>query len=121
MALIDVSELMVDPDFVDKMVLVTRVSKVNNLGQNVLTEAFENSFGSIQPASGQTLERLPEAMRNVNMVSFWFKGKIIATAAGKYSSLLIFKGSRFNVKTVFDWTNWGEGWSEGLCIAELPA
>lgn len=121
MAQINVTELLSDPDFVDVIQLVTRVPQVNSLGENVLTSSTVNSVGSVQPASGRAVNRLPEAMRVANVSSFWFKGTIVASAPGKYSSVLVFKGTRYQVQTVMDWTNWGEGWCEGTCIAEVPA
>ncbi|MDH4163323.1 MAG: hypothetical protein OEW15_11640 [Nitrospirota bacterium] len=121
MAKIDVSELLLDPDFVDRMTVVTRTPVVNSKGENVITDVPLETVGSVQPASGRTIQKLPEAMRVANISSFWFKGKIIASEPGKYSSIIVFKGLRYQVQTVFDWSNWGAGWSEGTCIAEVPA
>lgn len=121
MALIDVTELLLDPDFIDAMKVITRIPTVNSLGENALGETTLYSVGSVQPASGKTISKLPEAFRVANVSSFWFKGQIIATAPGQYSSILVFKGVRFQVQTVADWTNWGAGWSEGTCVAEVPA
>lgn len=121
MAQVDVTELFTDPDFVDVMSIADRVSFVDSLGQNVLTEKVTTSVGSVQPASGRAIQRLPEALRVANMTSFWFKGLIVASSPGKYTSQLVFKGQRYNVVTVFDWTNFGQGWCEGLCVAEAPA
>lgn len=121
MALVNVTELLSDPDFVDAIQLITRTPTINSLGENLLSESTLTTIGSVQPASGRAVQRLPEAMRVANVSSFWFKGKITASAPGKYSSLLVFKGTRYQVQLVFDWSNWGEGWSEGTCIAEVPA
>lgn len=120
MALIDVTELFTDPDFVDAMALVDRKDQVNSKGENVLTEVITASVGSVQPASGRALQRLPESLRVANMTSFWFKGQIVASSPGKYASQLIFRGQRYNVVTVFDWMNFGQGWCEGLCVVEVP-
>jgi len=121
MAQVDVSELMHDPDFVDKMIVIERKTTVNSKGENVLEECLIPSVGSVQPASGKTLFRLPEEFRVANVSSFWFQGSIIASAPGKYSSIIVFRGQRFQVQTVFDWTNFGAGWVEGTCVAEVPA
>lgn len=118
---IDVSELMHDTDFVDGISLVSRVPTVNALGENILVESTVNSYGSVQPASGKTLQRLPEALRNQDVSSFWFQGVIVATSAGQYPMVLIFKGRRYQVKNVMDWSTWGRGWTEGVCVAELPS
>lgn len=121
MARIDVTELLTDPDFVDAIELIDRRPAVNSFGENTLAETCLKSIGSVQPASGRAINRLPEALRVANISSFWFKGTIVASAPGKYSSILVFKGQRYQVQTVMDWSNWGAGWCEGTCVAEVPA
>jgi len=120
MANIDVSELMVDPDFVDPMVIIRRTPFVDNLGQNQLKEQGFNTYGSIQSISGKTLQRIPEALRVANGMSFFVKGQIIADGTCRYPDILVFNGVRFAVQVVFDWCNWGEGYSEGTCVREKP-
>lgn len=121
MALLDVTELMSDPDFVDIIQVITRVPVVNSLGENIISDSILSSVGSVQPANFKTVQKLPEAFRVANVSSFWFKGNIIATAPGKYSSILVFNGVRYQVQTVADWSNFGEGFTEGTCVAEIPS
>lgn len=123
MAELGVSELMTDPDFVDEMTLVTARALVNSLGENMVKENMVISCGSVQPASGRTINRIPQALRVANVSSFWFKGVIEVGQEGAclYPSLLIFRGQRYRVQVVFDWSNWGEGYCEGTCVAENPA
>jgi hypothetical protein len=121
MAEVDVSEILTDPDLVDDIILVNRIPSINNYGEQYLKETCTASVGNVQPASGKVLNRLPEALRVANMYNFFFKGEIIASAPGKYSAQLEFRGHKFNVVTVFDWTNYGQGYCEGLCVAEVPA
>ena len=109
MSLIDVSELMHDPDFVDRIQMISRVSKIDGQGQNNLEECIVNTVGSVQPISGKALQRLPDALRVGNISSFWFQGDIVTSEPGKYSSILVFKGKRYQVQTVFDWTAWSAG------------
>lgn len=121
MADIDVTELLGDPDLVDPVQLITRTPFITSFGENTLQEQTQNTVGSVQPATGRVISRLPEAMRVANISSFWIKGTIIASAPGKYSSILVFRGKRYQVQTVFDWSNFGEGYCEGTCVAEVPA
>lgn len=121
MGQIDVSELLADPDFVDNLTLIHRAPLVDSFGQNQLTERSEPTVGSVQPASGKTIQRLPEALRVANVSSFWIKGKIVSDGSCQYPDIIYFKGERFAVQVVFDWTNWGEGWCEGTCVREKPA
>lgn len=121
MGLIDVSELLTDPDFVSPITLVRRTPTVNDRGENILAEVGVPTIGSVQPASGKTLQRLPEALRVADVSSFWVKGKIIADGRSKYPDVICFGGSRYAVQTVLDWTNWGDGWCEGTCVREKPS
>lgn len=121
MAQIDVTELMGDPDFVSPVCLITRVAVINNFGEVSLNEVSLNTFGSVQPASGRVIQRLPEALRVANLSSFWLKAEILVNADGKYTSILVFKNKRYQVQTVFDWSNFGQGYSEGVCVQEIPA
>jgi len=119
MANIDVSQLMLDPDFVDVITLTTQSTAVNSRGENLLSPAkVVTSVGSVQPASGKTLQRLPDGMQLEDVRSFFYKGDIIASEPGKYSSVLEFRGQRYLVRMVMNWNNYGAGWSEGICVAE---
>ena len=120
MGSIDVTDLLADPDFVDALSLVHRVPNVDGFGRNQLSERSESTYGSVQPASGKTLQRLPEALRVANVSSFWIKGKIVSDGSCQYPDVICFKGVRYAVQVVFDWTNWGQGWCEGTCVREKP-
>lgn len=120
MGQIDVTELLLDPDFVDPVVLTHRKPLVDNFGQNTLTEQSFQTVGSVQPISGKTLARLPEALRIANVMSFWIQGTIVSDGNCQYPDVISFKGVRFAVQMVFDWTNWGAGWCEGTCVREKP-
>lgn len=121
MALIDVTELLTDPDFVDPIKVIQRVPIVNSFGENSVSETTISGVGSVQPASGRDLMRLPEEFRIANLSTFWFKGVIVSSAPGQYASILVFKNQRYQVKHIFDWNNFGQGWTEGACVAEAPA
>lgn len=121
MGQIDVSDILSDPDMVDPMVIIRRNECVDPYGDNQLKEQGFNTWGVIQPASGKTLQRIPEAFRVANVMSFWVKGKIITDGKGRYPDILVFHGERYAVQLVFDWMNWGEGWCEGTCVREKPA
>lgn len=121
MGQINVAELLDDPDFVDPIVIIRRTPSVDDLGQNRLREQGFSTWGSVQPVSGKTLQRLPEAFRVASVMSFWVKGKIYADGTNRYPDILSFKGERYAVQVIFDWTAWGEGWCEGTCVREKPA
>jgi hypothetical protein len=121
MAQLGVSELFSDPDFIDPITIIVRQTAVNSFGENLVTESSCAAFGSVQPASGKVLNRLPEAMRLADMSSFWVKSPIPISGGGKYPTILVFRGKRYQVQVVFDWSNFGPGYSEGVAVAERPS
>lgn len=118
---VDVTELMSDPDFVGPVCHIGRQPRVDNFGQNTLLECSTNTVGSVQPIKASEIEKIPEALRVANMLTFFIKGKIVASEPGQYADILVFEGFRFQVLTVNDWSMWGAGWSEGVCVREVPA
>jgi galactose-6-phosphate isomerase len=116
MAQLDVSELMTDPTFVDPILIIHRRPTVNEMGENTLTRRTVPSIGSVQPASGNVLARLPDSFRDSDVSSFWVKGVIIADGRSQYPDVLVFKNEEYEVQQVMDWSNFGQGYSEGICI-----
>lgn len=120
MGLIDVTDILSDPDMVDPLTIIRRLTDVNEFGENVLSEQKFPTYGSVQPASGRTIQRLPEAMRVAGVFSFFVQGQIISDGVSKYPDLIEFNRQRYAVQVVFPYTNWGAGYSEGTCVRERP-
>lgn len=118
MAQLDVSELVLDPLFVDPLTLIHRTPTVNSMGENTLVESPISTVGSVQPASNKQLSRLPEALQVADVRSFFIKVEIITDGASKYPDIIVFGGKRFQVLTSAPWLNYGGGWNEGVCVAE---
>lgn len=121
MAQIDVSDLLLDPDFVDPISIIRRTSSVNSFGENVTTELAIFTVGSIQPASSNTISRLPEALRMADVRDFFIKIEIIQDGATLYPDVLIFQNIRYQVQTAAPWLNYGRGWNVGTCVKEKPS
>lgn len=119
-ALIDVSDILSDPDLVQPLTLIKREACVDSFGQNKLKELASCTVGSVQPISGKTLQRLPDAYRVANVQSFWMREKLVSDSRSQYPDIIVKNGKRFTVQIVFDWSDWGSGWSEGTCVAERP-
>ena len=121
MGQIDVTDILADPDFTDPVTIIHRLSSVDQFGANQLSERSESTLGVVQPASGKTLARLPEAYRVGSVMSFWVQGKIVSDGSCQYPDILVHKCQRYQVQTIMDWTNWGSGWCEGTAVREKPS
>jgi len=121
MALIDVSDLLLDPDFVNQVSLVHRTSTVGTNGKNTLVENTVQTIGSVQPAPAKDIQRLPDALRMSDVRKFWIKAEILADGSSQYPDIIVFQGKRFQVINTEPWLNYGAGWNAGLCVWEKPA
>jgi len=121
LAQLDVSDLLLDPVFIDPITLIHRTPTVNSYGENTLMENSVTTVGSVQPASTKQIQRLPEALRLADIRSFFIKAEIKSDGTSVYPDIIVFQGKRFQVQSVAPWLNYGSGWNEGICVAEVPA
>jgi hypothetical protein len=121
MGQVDITDLLADSDFVDPVTLIHRTPHVNEYGENRLKEQGFSIVGSVQPIDGETLARLPDALRVADIMHFWIRGRIVADGSAQYPDILVHNGKRYAVQILFDWTSWGDGWCEGTCAREKPS
>jgi len=122
MAEIDVSELLTDPDFVDDLSVIRRTAAVNSRGENVVSEPTTiATVGSVQPAPTKQIQRLPESLRVSDVRAFFINLPLIQDGDSAYPDIIVYGGKRFQVISAAPWLNFGEGWNEGLCVAEKPS
>ena len=113
MARIDVSELMLDPDFVSSFTIIERTPTINNFGENVLEESAPiAAVGSVQSPGKETLKRLPDGVSITNIKTVYIKRSLKADATGVYSDQVVWEGKRYNVISCLPWSNFGAGWYE---------
>lgn len=121
MAQLDVSDVLLDPDFIDKISLVHRSTTVNSRGENILSETCFNTVGSVQPVTGKEFMRVPDDLRTSDVRSFYIKAEIISDGSCQYPDLILFQGQRFQILNVMPWLNWGQGWNQGLCVRQAAS
>jgi hypothetical protein len=115
---IDVSDLLLDPDFVDAITVIHRTATVDQYGVNQIVETAVPSYGCVQPASGESVQRLADALQSSDISSFWVQGRIIADATSSYPDIIVWQGNRFQVQLVNDYMNYGRGYTQGICTRE---
>lgn len=115
--MIDVSELMDDPDFVspDPVVLIRRKQAVNNFGEGELTETSTGIVGIVQAGAGDMLERLPDAAKLNETIRIWTRTVLQAEGEGDgYADLILWQGRRWQVMPRMYWGNWGNGYTKAI-------
>ena len=119
MALIDVSDLLRDPDFTNVVTLIRRSVTVNGHGENVMTESACYITAVVQGDNTETLDKLPEGARLSDVITVYYRGTLTAERPGGYADIIVWQGKRFQVKEVAeDFMNYGAGFTKALCVLE---
>lgn len=112
MALIDVTELLSDPDFMDSVTIIRRSQTVNEYGEAEITETSSVVSVVVQPASPDDMQRLPDSARRRDAIAVWYKGTLSADA---YPDVIVWQSKRFQVRDSEAYGNWGAGYSKAVC------
>lgn len=119
MALIDVSDLLRDPDFTNVVTLIRRAVTVNGHGENVMTENACYITAVVQGDNTETLDKLPEGARLSDILTVFYRGTLTAERPGGYADIIVWQGKRYQVKEVVeDFMNYGAGFTKAYCVLE---
>ena len=119
MALIDVSELLTDPDFTNTVTLIRRSSTVDTYGENTMAETSSSITAVVQGANAESLERVPEGARLSDLIDVYYKGQLTAESPGGYADIIVWQGKRYQVfEVVEDFMNYGAGFTKAVCKLE---
>ena len=119
MALLDVSGLLLDPDFTNVVTLIKRLATVNQHGETVLTETPCYITAVVQGDNTEVLERLPQGARLSDMITVYYRGQLQAESEGGYADIIVWGGKRYQVKEVSeDFMNYGAGFTKAFCMLE---
>ncbi|WP_285908115.1 hypothetical protein [Pseudodesulfovibrio pelocollis] len=114
--MIDVSDVLDDPDFRVEFIVTRSVETVNAQGMTVLTGTDLPMSGVILPATDRQLNRLPEADRSSEVVAVYTSQPLTPGTPTLAPDVVHWRGGQFQVVQVQDWLQTG-----GVCIALAAA
>lgn len=125
MARIDVSSLLVDPDFTDTIVLIRRTITVNQWGETEVTEDTGTSIIAVVQADvSENLDFEPAGAKLMDFIKVYYRGRLIVqTSLGNaYSDIVVYDGRRYQIQDVREnFMNTGRGWTMALCQLETAS
>lgn len=116
MAILDVSEILFDPDFADTDIVCERSIQTigeDGMAQNDLT--MTRFTGVVTPDIGDVLERLDEGERIKGRITIHSQFPLRDGAEGGSADVIVWKGKRYTVSKVSDLTNFGRGFTRASC------
>lgn len=122
MPLVDVTEVLSDPDLVEDFAVIRSTRTVDQHGRTVDVPGQFYTFGSIQPTSGHTLMILPEAERVGSFITVVTMFPLIALSPTQAPDRIIWHNKAYQVKLLNDWTDYGQGFVSAVCelVAMTP-
>lgn len=118
MALVDVSEVINDPDFQDTITLNRRTQTISDYGETTFTVSGSTMSAVVQAGNGETLNRNPEYSVMTDWITIYAEFNFIADGDGYFADEVVWSGRNFQVKTVTDFMNWGVGYTRADCLIE---
>jgi hypothetical protein len=116
MPLLDVSDVLDDPDFREDGILVERNAvAVDDGGMASLGVTNYTISGVVCSASGSSLMRVPEGERNTDFISLHTKFRLISGEDGNTADVITYMGKRWTVYSINDYTRYGTGFVQALC------
>ena len=115
MARTDVTDALLDPDFVDRLICERIVQTVGDDGiaRNTVTEV--PIYGSVQPNTDAVLDRTPTGERVKGAITVHTKFRLIAGDDKHTADVLRWKGRRHIVADVDDNSHFGRGFCAATC------
>ena len=118
MALIDISEIINDPDFQDTITLTRRTETISDYGETMLSDVSSTMNAVVQSGNGETLARNLNYAVMSDWITVYAQFDFITDGNGNYADRITWNGRSFLVKTVTDFMNWGLGYTRADCLIE---
>lgn len=116
MANLDIRELLSDPDLCDKFTYLKRVELVDPKGEGQLFPRGRQGYGSVQPASGNTLKQLPNLTNVSGVIEIWTRAPLQLATETTQADVIYWKGDRYLVaEKLDDWQHFGAGMCHAVC------
>lgn len=123
MPFIDVDDLLLDPEIAGQSFTVTRsTTSASNQGLTQPgTPAVIAALGSVQPATSNELQRMPDLERISGAITVRTPFALIAggkdpvTGLDRTADIVTWKGVQYTVESVQDYSDFGGGYVEALC------
>lgn len=119
---LDVTDILLDPDFADVIHVTRRPYTIDVNGRPVITPQLLCPIGVITQGTPKGFEQQPDAQVGKAMITVHaFEFQFYEVETGKASSfqpdLITYNGSIYTVTKVYNWSRYGKGFT--ACQAEL--
>lgn len=116
MPLLDVTDVLLDPDFLDTSPMCLRNAQaVGNDGIAVNTPVQTPFFGVVTSLNGSVLQRVAEGSRITDTITVHTPFRLIAGQVGFDADVVLWGGLHWTVTNVNDYSRYGRGFVAATC------
>lgn len=116
MALLDISEVLTDPDFMDNGLVCERSKEiVNDDGMVELTTETFTFSAVVTTNEGTRLEREMDLERISGSITVHSIFKLIDGSGDLTADIITWKGKRYTVTKIDDYGHFGRGFTKAIC------
>lgn len=117
MPTLDVSDVILSPEFCSTVQVVRRAASVTAKGRSSVAETQFSAYGNVQPIGGDKLVRFDDAQRIDRAITFVTKARLQSAAEGLQPDQIIYDGTRYTVREVKPWTRYGAGFVKVVALS----
>jgi hypothetical protein len=117
MPLLDVSDVLGDPDFADTFTVLRKSQTISSGG--IATDGTPtttpNVSGVVQPDRGRALQRMAEGSTLTDAIKIFTKYALTAGDGAIEADQIVWHGATYVVVNIMDWSGYGDGWIQATC------
>ena len=115
MPFLDVSDVLLDPDFATTFTVTRSAAAAGADGNNVVTPSAPISVtGVVEPANSNDLRRLPDAESLTGTIAIYTPFALNVLSANTTADIVTWNGRQYTVIDVEDWSQFGAGYVRAL-------
>ena len=116
MPFLDVSDIVLDPDFADTFSVIRRAQVMGTNGVATTSETtFPNIIGVVTMSSPNDLERRDDYQMMTRSITVVCKFQLQGVVTGYQPDIILWRGQRHLVKHVSPYPHFGQGFYEAEC------
>lgn len=113
---LDVTDILLDPDFVDdSMVCESNTQTMSSGGIATNTPQLTPFSGVVTQGNGDIMKRQPDGSRIAGSILIITKFNLTDGLAGRDADIVQWNGRRYTVSAVNNYTTYGAGFVEAVC------
>lgn len=115
MALLDVTEVLFDPDFADPLTCTRSIQDVDSRGLATATTKSIPFTGVVTQGDGDIMRRLPDGEMVSGSITVHTVFRLSAGGVDENADIVTWRGRNYTVKMTSDYSNYGAGFIAANC------